>query len=278
MIELPEAAALAGQVTTTLAGRTVVDAEAGHTPHKLTWFSGDTTEYRRLLAGRTITGARGVAGHLQLEAGDLRIVLSDGAYPRWYAPGEALPDRHQLRLTFDDGSALLVSVAMYGGVQVFLEGANENPYYQVALAKPSPLTPAFDAAWFDGLLAADGVGRLSMKAFLATEQRIPGLGNGVLQDILWTAALHPRRTVGSLSDAEQAGLFDAVVGTLTAMAAGGGRDTERDLLGRPGGYATVMSRATLELPCPRCGGRRVKEPYLGGAVYFCAGCQPRSRS
>ena len=44
-------------------------------------------------------------------------------------------------------------------------------------------------------------------------------------------------------------------------------------MGRPGGYATVMSRTTLELPCPRCGGRRVKEAYLGGAVYFCAGCQ-----
>lgn|GEM_PF-2077218 len=30
------------------------------------------------------------------------------------------------------------------------------------------------------------------KAFLATEQRIPGLGNGVLQDILWTARIHPK--------------------------------------------------------------------------------------
>lgn len=275
VIELPEATALSAQATGTLAGRTVVDVEAGRSPHTFAWLSGDTAAFRELLIGRSLTGARGVGGHVQLEAGDARVVLSDGAYPRWYEAGTPLPPKHQLRVAFDDGSTLLVSVAMYGGVQGFSGDANDNPYYQVALAKPSPLTPGFDAAWFRGLLAADGVGRLSLKAFLATEQRVPGLGNGVLQDILWTAGLHPRRTVASLSDAERDTLFDAVVGTLRAMAAAGGRDTERDLLGRPGGYATVMSRTTLELPCPRCGGRRVKEPYLGGAVYFCLGCQPR---
>jgi formamidopyrimidine-DNA glycosylase len=273
VIELPEAATHADQATKALTGRTVVYAEANHTPHKLMWFFGDPAAYRDLLVGRTITGARAVAGLVQIEADDLRILFSDGAYPRLHAPGEPLPAKHQLRLDLDDGATLVATVAMYGGVQVFHDGENDSPYYAVALAKPSPLTPAFDAGWFDGLLAADGADRLSAKAFLATEQRIPGLGNGVLQDILWTAGVHPKRKMGTLSDGDRADLFDAVTTTLRAMAQAGGRDTERDLFGRPGGYPTVMCRTTLELPCPRCGGRRVKEPYLGGAVYFCAGCQ-----
>ncbi|MCQ4762422.1 hypothetical protein NE555_17590, partial [Alistipes onderdonkii] len=41
----------------------------------------------------------------------------------------------------------------------------------------SPLGDGFDAAYFDRLVAG-AKPNLSAKAFLATEQRIPGLGNG----------------------------------------------------------------------------------------------------
>ena len=54
----------------------------------------------------------------------------------------------------------------------------------------------------------------------------------------------------------------------------GGRNTEKDLFGRPGGYAVRLSRNTCAEPCPRCGGPIVKEAYLGGAVYYCPHCQP----
>jgi formamidopyrimidine-DNA glycosylase len=53
----------------------------------------------------------------------------------------------------------------------------------------------------------------------------------------------------------------------------GGRDTEKDLLGQAGGYKTLLSKNTVNDPCPRCGGRIKKEAYLGGAVYYCKGCQ-----
>jgi formamidopyrimidine-DNA glycosylase len=274
MIELPEATTLATQATASLAGRTVTATEVDHTPHRLTWYFGDPERYPDLLTGRRITGARAVAGHVQIEAGELRILCSDGAYPRRYAPDDVAPAKHQLRLDLDDGSTLAVTVAMYGGIQVFHDGENDNPYYAVALVAPSPLTAAFDADHWAGLLAADGAASLSAKAFLATGQRIPGLGNGVLQDVLWTARVNPRRKVATLSDDERSGLLDAVRTILAAMTDQGGRDTERDLFGRPGGYPTVMSRVTLERPCPRCGGRVVKEAYLGGAVYYCPACQP----
>ena len=54
----------------------------------------------------------------------------------------------------------------------------------------------------------------------------------------------------------------------------GGRDTEKDLFGTPGGYAVQLSRNTCAEPCPVCGGPIVKEAYLGGAVYYCLHCQP----
>ena len=273
MIELPEAVTLANQASDSLVGRTVVGAEADHTPHKLLWFFGDPARYPDLLTGRTITGATSWAGHVELAAGDLRVLLSEGAAPRLHPPGDPIPAKHQLRLDLDDGSTLVVAVAMYGGIQVFHDGANDNPYYLAAMTTTSPLDPAFDVGYFNAMLDADGAEKLSAKALLATGQRIPGLGNGVLQDVLWYARLHPKRKIGSLSDEHRGALFESVRSTLARMAHEGGRDTERDLFGRPGGYETVMSRLSLELPCRRCGGRKVKEPYLGGAVYYCSGCQ-----
>ena len=115
--------------------------------------------------------------------------------------------------------------------------------------------------------------KLPLKAVLATEQRIPGLGNGCLQNILWAAQLHPRRKLNTLSEAEINGLYESVKDTLKAMTAAGGRSTENDLLGQPGGYQVVLSAETKARPCPRCGTEILKEAFLGGSIYTCPECQ-----
>ena len=58
---------------------------------------------------------------------------------------------------------------------------------------------------------------MSVKTFLTTEQRIPGIGNGVLQDILWHAGLDPRCDMRSVTDAEFHALYDALRKTLGAI-------------------------------------------------------------
>jgi formamidopyrimidine-DNA glycosylase len=80
--------------------------------------------------------------------------------------------------------------------------------------------------------------------------------------------------VTSLADADLERLFGSIKATLADMVRGGGRDTERDLFGRDGGYPTRASRRTLGRPCPRCGAPIERQAYLGGAVYTCPGCQP----
>lgn len=117
---------------------------------------------------------------------------------------------------------------------------------------------------------------LSVKAFLATEQRIPGLGNGVLQDILFQAGLHPKRKLTTLSETEKRRLMSSMVMVLKEMTKLGGRDTEKDLFGNNGGYITKMSKNTIKKGCPICGGVTTKEAYLGGSVYYCPVCQPIS--
>ena len=108
---------------------------------------------------------------------------------------------------------------------------------------------------------------------MATEQRIPGLGNGILQDILFNAKMHPKKKVNTLAEKEKEVLFNSVKTTLSAMAAQGGRDTELDLFGHPGGYKTILCKNTVNKPCPVCGTIIKKEAYMGGSVYYCEKCQ-----
>jgi formamidopyrimidine-DNA glycosylase len=131
----------------------------------------------------------------------------------------------------------------------------------------------FDTPCFHRLISAQEVQKLSLKAVLATEQRIPGLGNGVLQDILFNAKMHPKKKVSTLTTAERDALFGSVKTTLSAMAVQGGRDTELDLFGRSGGYKTILCRKTAGRPCPVCGTGIKKEAYMGGSVYYCEKCQ-----
>lgn len=276
MLELPEANTLANQLNETVRGKGILNVTAGFTPHKLTWYYGDPAAYHELLSGQTIDGAAASGGFAELLIGDCRLTVQDGINLRFYAAGEALPKKHQLLIEFEDFSCLAATVQMYGGICAFRSGENDNPYYLVAKEKPSPLSEEFNEEYFEGLFKEDKAEKLSAKAFLATGQRIPGLGNGVLQDILWKAKIHPKRKMGSLKDTELHAMYHAVKDLLQEMTIKGGRDTERDLFGCLGGYHTILSKNTASIPCPACGGEIIKEAYLGGSVYYCPVCQPIS--
>lgn len=276
MLEIPEARTIAAQISTAFTGKTVNTVIAASSPHKFAWYHGDPAEYPDRLTGSAVLSAEARGGILQVNFTRARLTFSDGVNLRRLAPAEAPPPKHQLLLTFDDGSSLAASVQMYGGLLCWPDTEElDNPYYRVACEKPSPLNDGlFTEAYFLTLLAAEAVQKLSLKAALATEQRIPGLGNGVLQDILWRARLSPRRRVNTLSAEETHTLFTALKHTLAEMTRLGGRDTEKDLFGSPGGYTTVMSAKNSGAPCPACGTAITKEAYLGGSVYYCGQCQP----
>jgi formamidopyrimidine-DNA glycosylase len=273
MLELPEAQVIAQQINQTLKGKKIASVVAAQTPHKLTWYQGDPQQYSPLLKGKTLGPAAGQGPLVVLAVEDATLVFSDGVNLRWQAAGEARPLKHQLLIEFTDSSALSAVVQMYGGIVCFSGREYDNKYYQAAIEKPAVLSAAFSQDYFSALIGAPEVSKLSLKAFLATEQRIPGLGNGVLQDILYIASLHPKRKVGTLKAAESALLYRSVVETLAAMVKAGGRDTEKDLFGQSGGYLTRLSKNSAGRPCPRCGAMIKKEAYLGGSIYYCEGCQ-----
>lgn len=273
MLELPEALTIGNQLSNTVIGKRISAVTAAQSPHKLAWYNGEPQNYHSLLEGRTVGKARGVGGWVEIEVEGAVILFCDGVGIRYHEKGGKHPLKHQLLIEFEDGSAVSGSVQMYGGLLCFREGEVDNPYYEVAKARYSPLSEAFDADYFNRLISPNEVQKLSLKAFLATEQRIPGLGNGVSQDILWKAGMHPKRKINTLSATDKELLLSAIKTVLGQMAKLGGRDTEKDLFGNNGGYRTMMSKNSAGLSCMACGGYIKKESYLGGSVYYCESCQ-----
>lgn len=219
MLEIPESQTIAKQIADTFTGKTITGVKT-NTNHKFAFFFGDPADYPRRLTGKTIAGCTAVGGLIEMEAEEMRLLFGDGVNLRYLAPGQKPPTKFQLLLEFDDRSLLTASVQMYGGLWAYEEGENDNPYYLVAKEKPSPLLDAFDKDYFDGLHS--GVKpNLSAKGFLATEQRIPGLGNGVLQDILFQCQIHPKSKISSLTEEHWKSMYQSVKSTLVEMTARG---------------------------------------------------------
>jgi len=270
MMELPEFHVVGKQIDETLAGKRIERVVANFSPRKWAWFKGDPASYHGRLSGKTIRGAVGRDSHINMSIDDLCLSITPPL--RYHEDGKGVPKKHQLLLEFSDGSVASSAIQMWGSYYLYDEGSPKDELRGNDW-KPSPLTEGFTKAYFESIVNDDEAKKTSVKGMLATKQRIPGVGNGVIQDILWTARLHPRLPVSELTSDEIDALYGALRGVLRDMTEQGGRDTEKDLFGNFGGYKTILSQNTLGDPCPACGGKIERKSYLGGNVYFCANCQ-----
>lgn len=272
MIEIPESYTIANQLNQTVRNKIISYVVANKSPHSFAWYFNNPKDYDDLLSGKTIGESIQRAGMIEIEVEDCRILVCDGAIPRYYDDLKKVPAKNQLYVEFDDNTALVFTIQMYGGLWAYKEGENNNGYYIGAKVKVSPLSSEFTFEYFKSL-RNEKTPKLSAKAFLATEQRIPGLGNGVLQDILFASGIHPKRKMSTISEEEFEKMYICVVNVLKDMVEKKGRDTEKDLFGNPGNYKTILSKKTVWTPCLQCGYELRKGSYLGGSIYYCEHCQ-----
>ena len=277
MIELPEASTFARQINAELKGKCIADANRGNSPHKFAFYNLPPEQYAAILAGKTLGEAR-VNGSLILvgiEPGHTQILGCGGERIIYHCSTASLPKKHQLFLHFTDDTYLTVTVQGWGAA-LLLPQLEVSSHRFVNLEKPSPLSDDFTPDYFLELFAALAKdGSDSVKYFMISEPGVLGVGNGCLQDILWHARIHPRRRAADLSRAEQRRLYAATRESLREMVEGGGRDSDRDLYGCPGGYTRILHSKVVGQPCPRCSAPIEKASYLGGAVYSCPKCQIR---
>jgi len=272
MIEMPEAITIAQQLNEIVKGKVIARVEADDRSHGCGFFEGKASDYHGYLAGRVWGEATATGRLVEIAVDDYRVVFGDGVNVRYVEPGGAIPKTCLMQVEFEDGSSIVCTVQMYGEMLVFKEGTNDNFYYLVNFEKPSPLSDEFSREYFQSIVD-EAEPSLSAKGLIATGQRIPGLGNGSAQDILFRSGIHPKKKVGSLAVEEVDALYASIKETLAEMVAAGGRDTEKDLFGEPGKYQTILSSKTWKAPCFQCGGPIERKAFLGGNVYYCSKCQ-----
>lgn len=272
MIELPEARAIACDLRKEILGKTIIDVGGNYTDHKFTFYEGDPNNYKDMLVGKKVTNIIDRNYYVEIEIENYKLTFRDGANLRYYNKPAKLK-KSKLLITFDDSSYLNVTTSMYCFIGLFDQSTGlDNEYYQLELTGISPLDSNFTLAYFKTLIN-DETAKLSIKAFLATKQRILGIGNGVVQDIMFNAKLHPKRKINSLNNDDIVTLHKSIVNTLTKMVNEHGRDSEKDIYGNPGDYQTILSAKSYKNGCPICHSEIKKEQYLGGSIYYCPICQ-----
>jgi formamidopyrimidine-DNA glycosylase len=199
MFELPEFVTLARQINETLPGKIIRRGRLGNTPHKFVWYNCSPAEFERLTEGKTIGAARAKGKWLfvPLEPGYILLFGECGGKMLYHLPEARRPAKYHLCLEFDDGSGFTATTQMWGAMELYQAGQEQDRQY-IRGMRPTPIEPEFTFDYFSALLASDGKKR-SAKSLLTQEQLVPGLGNAIAQDILFRAKLHPRHPVEFLT-------------------------------------------------------------------------------
>jgi formamidopyrimidine-DNA glycosylase len=287
-MNITSAYVIKNQLDDAVCGKRIVNVIANQNPHTFVWFAMEPSQAFTPDKAYIAEAANDVAAYLtskQIEKIDVNIggyglfdfiYLGDRALlsditPRYTPHGAKYAKKHQLLLEFDDGSHLTYTASLGGALFLFEVDKNGDA---VGYKSDFPMinTDSFTYEFFKSIIGREK-GTLSVKQLLATKNRIPGIDNSLLQDILWEAQVNPKRKIDTLGEDEFRHIFSAIKSVQSPIIIAGGKDVDKDIYGNYGGYESRASRNTLGKPCARCGSEIVKEAYLGGSVFYCPKCQ-----
>jgi formamidopyrimidine-DNA glycosylase len=278
MIEMPEAHTIATQMENELTGKVISGFNQGSMTHKFLWLNRPIEEMELVLPGAVVTGASSYGRSIYLHLGDRMLWWGDaGGRLLYHTPEGKLPKKYHLAWNFTDGTMLTFNMQMWGFVRLLEQHEfTDLPNEETGLP---PLHTRFTLERFEQMLESyPDQSSKGIKGFLvATGYAIPdpinGLGNAIVQDILFQAGLSPKRKIAQIRTEERSKLYRAIQDTIAEAIKLGGRYDERDLYGKPGRYIRLMDSKTAGTPCTRCGTDIKKISYLGGACYICPICQ-----
>lgn len=277
----------ANQLNEAVKGKKIVNVIANQNPHKFVWFALEPSfafcpfeqsnefakEYGAYMVGNAIKGVEVISGGTYMYIGDR--VLTVGVKTLYHEANAPRSKKHQLLLELEDGSALSFCSSL-GGALFLYKAYDKKEENEEANGFPSFLSERFSLEFFLNLTRGIKLGKTkTVKDLLATRNHIPGIDNGILHEILWEAQVHPKTLIINLQEEDYIRIYDSIKKVFSAVISGGGKDTDKDLHGNYGTYITHASKKTLDKPCVRCGVPIEKDIFLGGAIYYCPGCQPK---
>ncbi len=270
-VELPEAVTLARQMHDVLKGKQIAEVHLDKRCDSLVK-QGFVNLPQVDLAGRVIkqVTSKGKWIYLRLKP-DLYLLLAleTGGKFLFHPKGEPPPEQYHVMLEFADASSLTEHIVGWGWAKAVKDSEVERYPGKLGL---SPVDgQRFTYEKFSRIL--DEGGRKNLKFVLLQQDKIAGIGNGYLQDILFRARLRPDRKVSSLADEERLPLYQAIRDVLGEAVRLGGSELEFDLYNCPGHYHRIMSELALGKPCPVCGTAIDKVRVQSSSCYICPACQ-----
>jgi formamidopyrimidine-DNA glycosylase len=277
--ELPEAIVISRQMDKELKGkkieRAILDEKESASQIRMKMINLGPEEFAEKLTGRTIKSVRSQGKGIYVDLGDdLYFICGSETSGKllYHKDRGDLPDKYNIRLDFTDGTTLTYRIIAWGWGQVLTSEQIAAHRWlgkeEVSLVKEEEFT--FEV--FNNYL--DKYTSKPIKFILIRQgEALSGIGNGYLQDILFTSKIHPKRKARDIPEAERRRLYKTILEILADATKKGGRDTEVDLYGQPGKYRVILDKRMKDKPCPECGTTILKSNILGSTCYVCPTCQ-----
>ncbi|WP_423363905.1 endonuclease VIII [Mycoplasma sp. P36-A1] len=272
MLELPEVLTAQKDLEDTILNKRVIAVLPPTNVNAFADFNIEPSLISNLLLDKKVIGTNGFGMYVEIIfENDLILTLNDGVNIRYLNNMDNIPNKYQLLIRFDDNSILYFTVSLYGRIALHSSDYDDDQYI-ISKNNTNITDDAFNEQYFLNILENSNP-TTSVKAFLTNNNKFPGIGNGVIQDVLFNAKIHPKKKLESLDYNEKKFLYESLTNTVNDMISKNGRDTEKRIFGKYGSYKTILSKNTKNNECIDCGGIIEKSHFLGGTIYYCSRCQ-----
>ena len=265
MPELPEIASRAREMDRDLPGKTIRKIEVLQ-PKCL------NVSVKKFMGALTGAKLKGTTHHgkwlfTETTKGYLLINMGMGG-ELLLVDSESMPEKWRVAFHFKDRTTLAVNFWWFGYTHYA-----KTPSRHKMSAKLGPNAIDVTLAEFREMLSKR---RGAVKSFLLNQERIAGIGNAYVHDILFLAGLHPLRTIDTLTEDEVKALWNGIRKGLKPALRKRGAFYERDLHGKKGGFKMedILVGYREGKPCPVCGETVVKLRTGSTASFICPKCQP----
>jgi formamidopyrimidine-DNA glycosylase len=273
MPELPEVTVISEDVAALAVGREVLRA-AVFRPGVT---NVEQTEFGRRLVGRTLRATRRRGKIIVLDFGEVvglvHLVISGRVLrlPEWTEP-----DRMNTAVLEFGGKGeplVLAFTRLWLGYFDLYESGEEERHPLISRLGPDPFSEEFTVEYL-----ASAFGRKAgVKALLLDQSVVAGLGNIYVDEILFSARVHPTRKANTLT-ADEIQNIHATTRDILRRAIelrGTTFDSYHDAFGETGKFQRQLEVfARTGEPCPRCGTEIVKSRVAGRGTHSCPSCQP----
>jgi formamidopyrimidine-DNA glycosylase len=280
MPELPEVEVVRRGLASSITGREIARVRVLH-PRPVRRHLTGPADFELQVTGRIFAEPRRRGKYLWLPFTDGDAILAHLGMSGQFRMADAdAPHAPNTRIIFSfaDGEPGLrfIDQRMFGGLSLSQGGA-ELPR-EIAHIGRDPFDPEFDLA--------DAVARLrrrntAIKRALLDQHLVSGIGNIYADEALWAARLHYARPTSTMSRALAAGVITAAAAVMSNALGHGGTSFDAlyvDVNGSSGYFHRSLAVYGREgEPCPRCGTRIRREPFMNRSSYRCPRCQRAPR-